>query len=446
MKQESMGMSMKEMMVWSSFATILAVISMLCLASGAQENTPDSWYQKGLKLMEDDTYEDALIAFNKAIEMDPENASIWMGKGDTLVRMGDYNESQKIYEKSLEMADKTTRANPQDAKGWFVQGELLQKQSKYDEAIKAFDKAIEADPKYAEAWYRKGAVLYFGAWVQPKQDIVKTLEESLEALNKAIELNPEYGVAWSEKGYVLSSLADPNIDHVLSSPANLNAGLERYNESLEAFDRAIELIPAEESKNSLALAWDGKALALVGMGNILKDMKRQEEASERYDEAVNACDKAIELDPNFTGLEARLIKAGILSELGRYNESLATYDEAIKSMPADYAIFNASIMADKGGVLIKIGEYKEALTTIDAALQIDPTNPIAWENKGDALNGTGRYDEAINAYDRAIELSPELGTLKADSWQSKGDALLASGRQTEAAAAFSTAKELGYKE
>jgi tetratricopeptide (TPR) repeat protein len=79
-------------------------------------------------------------------------------------------------------------------------------------------------------------------------------------------------------------------------------------------------------------------------------------------------------------------------------------------------------------------------------LQIDPTNPIAWENKGDALNGTGRYDEAINAYDRAIELSPELGTLKADSWQSKGDALLASGRQTEAAAAFSTAKELGYKE
>jgi tetratricopeptide (TPR) repeat protein len=158
------------------------------------------------------------------------------------------------------MADKTTRANPQDARGWFVQGELLQKQSKYDEAIKAFDKAIEADAKYAEAWYRKGAVLYFGAWVQPKQGIVKTLEESLEALNKAIELNPEYGVAWSEKGYVLSSLADPNIDHVLSSPANLNAGLERYNESLEAFDRAIELIPAEESKNSLALAWEAKPL------------------------------------------------------------------------------------------------------------------------------------------------------------------------------------------
>lgn len=433
-KMNELRTNTKKRRAWIGIPLILAAIFLLCLAAGAQENTADSWYQKGLKLMEGETYEDALITFDKAIEMDPENASIWMGKGDVLVRMGNYNESLKIYEKALGMADKTTQDNPHDSKGWLVKGQLLQKQSKYDEATKAFENAIEADPKHAEAWYRKGAVLHLGAWGQPKQEIIKTFEKSLEALNRAIELNPGYGVAWSEKGYVLLSMA------------NLNAGLELYNESLEAFDRAIELVPPEQSKNSLALAWDGKAFALVGMGNMLKDMNRQDEARKWYEEATEACDKAIELDPNFTGLEARLTKAGILSELARYHESLAAYDETIDSMPADSAIFSATIMTDKSGVLIKMGEYEEALTTIDAALQIDPTSPIAWKGKGDALNGTGKYDEAINAYDRAIELSPELGMLKAESWQSKGNALLASGRQAEAAAAFSKAKELRHKE
>jgi tetratricopeptide (TPR) repeat protein len=366
--------------------------------------------------------------------MDPENASIWVGKRDTLVRMGDYNESQKIYEKSLEMADKTTRANHHDARGWLVKGELFIRIFKNDEAINAYSRATELNPKYAEAWYLKGAALNLKAGELPEQESAKTYEEAFTALNKAIELDPGYGKAWNDKGYTLLSLARFN-----------GKNFNRYNESLEAFDRAIELISDEDSRQFLALAWVGKALAFVGMSNMLNDMDRKDEARERYEEAITACDRVIELDPDFTGQEARLLKAGILSELGRYNESLVAYDEAISSVPADLVLLTATFMADKSSVLIKMGEYEEALTTINAALKIDPTNPIAWKNKGEALNYTGRYEEAVSAYDKAVELSPELGLLKASSWQGKGDALKASGRQVEAAAAFAKAKELGYK-
>ncbi|MGB5099600.1 MAG: tetratricopeptide repeat protein [Methanothrix sp.] len=223
----------------------------------------------------------------------------------------------------------------------------------------------------------------------------------------------------------------------------MNKDLDKYNESLEAFDKAAEHIPADDN-NNLALAWEGKALALTQKGNLLKDMDRQEEAKEMYEEAVLHCDRAIELDPNFTGQEARLTKAGILSELGRYNESLAAYDEAILSLPADFAIFTATIMADKGSVLVKVGKQEEALKTFDGALQIDATSVVAWKGKGDALNETGRYVEAVNAYDKAITLSPEIGLLKAYAWQGKGNALKALGRQAEAVAAFAKAKELGY--
>ncbi len=428
----------KKMMAWRGIALFLAVLTALCLASlasAAQENSADSWYQKGQELMDDESYEDALIAFDKAIEIDPENASIWMGKGDVLVRMGNYNESLKIYEKALRMADKTTQDNPHDAKSWLVKGELFIRVFKNDEAVSAYSKAIELNPKYVEAWYLKGAALNLKAGGLPEQESIKTYGDALTALNKTIELDPGYGKAWSDKGYAFLSLAGFN-----------SKDFNRYSESLEAFNRATELIPIEGSKNFLALAWEGKALALVGMGNSLKDMGRREEARERYEDAIKACDKAIDLDPKFTGLEARLTKAGVLSELDRHNESLAAYDEAISSVPADLVVLTATFMADKSDVLVKMGKYGEALTTINASLQIDPTSPIAWKNKGDALNGTGRYDDAISAYDKAIELSPELGLLKAYSWQGKGEALKASGRQAEAKAAFSKAKELGYKE
>jgi len=182
----------KKMRAWMRIPLILAVLFVLCLAAVAQENTADSWYQEGLKLMGNDNYRDALIAFDKAIEIDPENASIWMGKGDVLVRMGDYNESLKIYENALEMAEKTTKDNPHDARGWLVKGELFIRIFKNDEAINAYSRATELNPKYAEAWYLKGAALNLKAGELPEQESAKTYEEAFTALNKAIELDPGY--------------------------------------------------------------------------------------------------------------------------------------------------------------------------------------------------------------------------------------------------------------
>ncbi len=38
--------------------------------------------------MENESYREALKAYDKAIEMDSENASIWMGKGDAAHQNG----------------------------------------------------------------------------------------------------------------------------------------------------------------------------------------------------------------------------------------------------------------------------------------------------------------------------------------------------------------------
>jgi len=236
----------------------------------------------------------------------------------------------------------------------------------------------------SEDWYKKGLDLSNNG----------SYEEAVKAYDKVIEIDPNYGNAWMRKGYSLHSLAV------------FNKNLSMYDESLKAFDRAVELIPDNDTRN-LALAWDGRAIALMSMGNILEDAGRQDEAKIRREEALVSYERAIELDPNFTGLEARLYKAGILADLGRYNESIDAFDEIIETLPANDTLYAAIVLTDKGIVLENMGDHEEALNAFDSVLELDPSNMIAMQGKGTALQSLGRISEAEAAFAKAKELGYE---------------------------------------
>ncbi|MDD4161294.1 MAG: tetratricopeptide repeat protein, partial [Methanothrix sp.] len=74
----------------------------------------------------------------------------------------------------------------------------------------------------------------------------------------------------------------------------------RYNESLAAYDRAIEL------NNSFAEAWQRR-------GRVLRSL-------ERFNDSLDSYDRAIELNPNSSSPWSG--KGDTFSKMGRYNESL----------------------------------------------------------------------------------------------------------------------------
>jgi len=375
----------------------------------------------------------AMAALSFTAMAQENTAEDWFKKGQELDRNGSYNESIQAYYKALNLTNETLKKNSKDAEAWQINGLVLERLYRIDEAAIAFGKVVELDPRNAEAWLHKGKIFDMSAYGLQGQERTNAFEDAIKAYDKAIEINPNYGEAWENKGYSLGSLA------------GFNKNLSEYNESLKAFDKAIELIPSNDTRN-LALAWDGRAITLTGMGNTLEDAGLQEEAKGRREEAVNDYSKAIELGPSFAGLEAQLYRAGILADLGRYNESLAAYDNAIEAKPNyppdDYSMYVGLILADKGSVLEKIGNHEEALKTFDKAIESFPENAQSWKGKGDALNSIGRYDEAVKAYDKALELIPQPGLLSAYSWHGKGLALKALGRSSEADASFAKAKEL----
>jgi Flp pilus assembly protein TadD len=154
----------------------------------------------------------------------------------------------------------------------------------------------------------------------------------------------------------------------------------------------------------------------------------------KYDEALQALDKAVELEPLYA--EAWNGKGGALISLGRYDEALTAFDKAIELKP-DFT----GAWAYKGLALYRQGKYDESIQALDKAIELEPLYAEAWNGKSTDLISLGRYDEALQASERAIELKPDF----AAAWVDKGLALKAMGRTSEADEAFAKAKELGYK-
>ena len=113
------------------------------------------------------------------------------------------------------------------------------------------------------------------------------------------------------------------------------------------------------------------------------------------------------------------------ANLGRYEEALASYDQAISLQP-DYAI----AWNDRGYPLANLGRYEEALASYDQAISLQPELAMAWFNRGSTLAHLGRYEKSLASYDQAISLQPDY----AKAWNTRG-LTLANLRRYEAALA-----------
>jgi tetratricopeptide (TPR) repeat protein len=187
--------------------------------------------------------------------------------------------------------------------------------------------------------------------------------------------------------------------------------LERYDEALECLDKAIEI------DSNYARAWAYR-------GDVLDELKR-------YDEALVSLDKAIELDEN--DKLAWYWRGYVLNNLKHYEEALVSFDRAIELDEND-----KSAWVNRGNVLYNLKRYDEALASFDRAIELDENDKLAWDWRGYVLNNLKRYDEALVSYDRAIE----LGANYEWAWVDRGNVLNNLKRYEEALVSYDKALEL----
>ncbi len=92
----------------------------------------------------------------------------------------------------------------------------------------------------------------------------------------------------------------------------------------------------------------------------------------RYNEAIELCDRAIQLHPTSYAFRS---KGYALQNLGRLNEAVAMFDAALR-YEAD-GRRRSQILAQKSRVLYLEGDFSKALETAKEALALDPSNEHA---------------------------------------------------------------------
>ena len=187
--------------------------------------------------------------------------------------------------------------------------------------------------------------------------------------------------------------------------------LGRYDEAIDCCNKALEIDPQE------ANAWYNKGCSLGSLG--------------RYDEAIDCYNKALDIYPRDAHTWG--IKGIHLNTLGRYDDAIDCYNKALEINLRD-----ANAWINKGVSLRSLGHYDEAIDCCNKALEIDPQYADAWSNKGDSLRSLGRNDEAIDCYNKAIAIDPRDD----DTWNNKGNSLQSLGRYDEATDCYNKALDI----
>jgi tetratricopeptide (TPR) repeat protein len=264
-------------------------------------------YKQGVDSYYVGDFKGAIVAFEKALEIDPKYHWVWYGLGTVLNGLGYYSEAIAAFEKALKI-------DPKCHFVWNDMGVTLKDLRRYSEAEAAFKKALEIDPKSHHAWNNLGIAL----------NGLGRYSEAEAACEKALEIDPKFHYAWNNLGATLYDFG-------------------RYSEAEAAFEKALEIDP------KFHLAWNG-------LGNALNDLGHNSEAEEAFE-------KALEIDPKFHDAWNGLGIA--LRRLIRYSEAIAAFEKALEVTGDQFGM----AWVNRGWVFIESGRYSEAIQNWDEGLQ-----------------------------------------------------------------------------
>ena len=106
--------------------------------------TAGDWIKQSGDIYKAGNYTEALVAIDKAIEIDPSNATAWYEKGQINLAEHKYDNALIAYEKSLII-------NPNGADAWNGKAVALKELGRYNEAQVAYDESLRLDPNYLSA-------------------------------------------------------------------------------------------------------------------------------------------------------------------------------------------------------------------------------------------------------------------------------------------------------
>jgi tetratricopeptide (TPR) repeat protein len=266
------------------------------------------------------------------------------------------------------------------------------------------------------------------------------------------------GVALLKKGKVDEGLAALNRARSLKpTDARLKMNLcmgfganRRYDQAIECYKDVLRMNPSSPQEvaerlaqvlylhgdRDAAIKWyeelykQGYKHALLGLGEALDDTDRPADALNRYNEFLTT--ESLDRDVAI----AHVKKGAALAHLGRHDEALAEYQEALNYSPRDVLI-----LVHKGLELAKAGDAAAGIaqlqSVVDENKDADST-PFASLQLGLLLQQKGEWQRAVDQFRMASEQRPNY----VEAHLRLADALVHESHRVEALGEYNSALRL----
>jgi tetratricopeptide (TPR) repeat protein len=146
----------------------------------------DKAFLKGNKLLAEQKYGEAAVAFQDAIGLDPANWGYHLNLGLALKKAGQADEALAAFRKAADLNPESYSANKEA-------GEALAKSGQHAEAKTFYEKAVALSPDDPDAQYNLGVC----------QVNLGESEAALPHFEKAVELKPDYADAYYQMATIL---------------------------------------------------------------------------------------------------------------------------------------------------------------------------------------------------------------------------------------------------
>ena len=256
----------------------------------------------------------------------------------------------------------------------------LYKEKKYDEALKNVESFLEKYPHNKKAISQKASILIASGENEAGLLILTDLYENGDANSTVLN-----NISWAYNNLHMYEMANKYIDLSLkkeksdegyTNKGNALLGLEKYDEALSYYDKALE----KNSKSTFALF--GKGLCLYEK----KEYKQCLVWFKKYNE-LEADDKSI----NYYITNAYLNQ-------NDFNGAIDEFNNQIKNNPNDVSLY-----ISLGYIYEQQGEFNKAINCYDSIINKDPTYTEAYYQKSISLVKLGKKDEACENLKIAIE-------------------------------------------
>jgi tetratricopeptide (TPR) repeat protein len=282
--------------------------------------------------------DEAIVAYEAALVIDPDRAEAHYGLGVTLQALRRHDEAIACHERALSI-------DPDYAEASCGLGAALAAVKRFEQAIGRYQRALDVDPDYVEAI----------CGVAEAHHALKRYDDAIAGYRRAIAIRPEHAPAHSALGNALQATG-------------------RHAEALDCYRKAFAIKPDYGD-------------AHVNLGSALEELGRIEEAQHaferaiaieprniRYNFALIASRRVREGDPSLAALETWQRHLGSLADddqilfhfgLGKALSDIGRHEQSFRHLLSGNAIKRRNLSYHEAATLAVLDRIR---TAFDAAL------------------------------------------------------------------------------